>query len=212
MRQLALLESEAAACKLAAYLETERIGTLVDADKSGHIIWVKDEDQLAKAKEILAQFQQAPDDPKYQGVERTAESIRRDEERRRREKASNVVEMRGRWGSGGIKKRCPAVIAIILVSVLVAIATNMAQNKEGNFLRTLKFADVSRASIQVDPSDPDKAIITWHAGDIWSGLKSWQVWRLKTDDVIQNTLSAGVIAVRQTAIGSFEIGKARNPF
>src|SRR6185369_14399607 len=142
MRQLALLESEAAARKLAAYLETERIGTLVDSDKAGHIIWVKDEDQFAKAKEILTQFQQSPDDPKYQGVEKSAEAIRREEDRLRREKAANVVEMRGRWGSGGIKKRCPLVLAMIAASILVAILTSGGDHLSGGpILRNLLFVD-----------------------------------------------------------------------
>lgn len=212
MRQLALLESEAAARKLAAYLETERIGTLVDSDKAGHIIWVKDEDQLAKAKEILTQFQQSPDDPKYQGVEKSAEAIRREEDRLRREKAANVVEMRGRWGSGGIKKRCPAVIAIILVSVLIAIATNMGQIREGSVLRALKFADVSRASIQVDPSDPDKAIITWHAGDIWSGVRSWQLWRLVTPILLHFSIAHLVFNVWCLFDEGGQIEDRRGPF
>jgi GlpG protein len=172
MRQLALLESEAAARKLAAYLETERIGTLVDADKAGHIIWVKDEDLLAKAKEILAQFQQSPDDPKYQGVERTAESIRRDEDRRRREKASNVVEMRGRWGTGaGIKKRCPLVLAMIAASILVAILTSAGDHLSGGpILRNLLFVDPGLFTAEHVAEQPH----------FWSSILAGQVWRLVT--------------------------------
>src|SRR5260221_1225992 len=128
MRQLTLLESESAARRLAAFLVTERIAAHVDAEKEGFGVWVRDEDQLAKAREILDHLRQHPDDPRYHGGEQSAETIRREEERRRREQRSNIVEMRGRWGSGGIKKRCPAVIAMIVVCVLVAVATNMGQS------------------------------------------------------------------------------------
>ena len=180
MRQLTVLESETAARKLAAYLVTERIAAHVEADKAGHIIWVRDEDQLAKAKEILAHFGESPEDARYQTAEKSAETIRRDEDRRRREKLSNVVEMRGRWGSGGIKKRCPLVIGMILVSVLVAVATNMAQNREGSVFRALKFADASPGSVRIDPANPQTLMITAPDRDIWSGLRSWQIWRLLT--------------------------------
>src|SRR6476660_3577754 len=128
MRQLTLLESESAARRLAAFLVTERIAAHVDTEKEGYSVWVRDEDQLAKAREILDHFRQHPADPRYHGVEQSAETIRREAERRRREKMSNVVATRGRWGSGGIKTRCPAVIAMIVACVLVAVATNMGQS------------------------------------------------------------------------------------
>jgi GlpG protein len=190
MRQLTVLESEAAARKLVAYLVTERIAAQVDADKTGHIVWVRDEDQLARAKEIFAHFQASPDDPKYHGVEKSAESIRRDEERQRREKLANVVEMRGRWGSGaGIKNRCPAVIAFILISVLVAIATNMGQSRDSSLVKSLKFADQQSAKVQVDPDNPENVLVIWERGDIWSGLWSWQFWRVITPIFLHFSIS-----------------------
>ncbi len=180
MRQLAVLESEASARKLAAYLVTEGIAAHIESEKEGYIIWVRDEDQLAKAKETLTQFQHSPDDPKYQGAEKSAETIRREEDRRRREKVANVVEMRGRWGTGGIKKRCPAVIAMILINVLVAIATNMGQNREGSFFRALTFADAAPTSTQIDTSNPEIVVVMGNAPSVWSGMQSWQLWRLIT--------------------------------
>lgn len=178
LRQLTVLESEPAARKLAAYLVTERIAAHVESDKTGHIIWVRDEDQIRKAKEILAHFSESPADPRYQAAEKSAESIRRDEERRRREQRSNVVEMRGRWGSGaGIRKRCPLVIALILVCVLVAVATNMAQTKENALVRSLKFADAPMRAVEM----PDGEVIRLpQNADLWSGLKKGQIWRVVT--------------------------------
>ncbi|MFN0019318.1 MAG: rhomboid family intramembrane serine protease [Pirellulaceae bacterium] len=172
MRQLTVLQSEAAARKLVAYLVTERIAAQVDADKTGHIVWVRDEDQLARAKEILAHFQASPDDPKYHGAEKAAESIRRDEERQRREKLGNVVEMRGRWGSGtGIRRRSPLVIALIAISVLVAILTNGGRQPQGNaILDKLLFVDP--ASFAAAPLEK--------LPNFWNSILAGQVWRLVT--------------------------------
>lgn len=172
MRQLAVLESETAARKLAAYLVTERIAAHVETEKAGHILWVRDEDQLAKAKEILAHFQQSPADPRYQGAEKSAETVRREEDRRRREKASKVVEMRGRWGSGaGIRKRCPAVLAMIAASVLVAILTNGGNHDGGNaILQNLLFVDPILFTAEHIADHPH----------FWSSILAGQVWRLIT--------------------------------
>ncbi|MGI8982777.1 MAG: rhomboid family intramembrane serine protease [Pirellulaceae bacterium] len=172
MRQLAVLESETAARKLAAYLVTERIAAHAESDAAGHIIWVRDEDQLQKAKEILAHFQQSPADPRYQGAEKTAETVRREEDRRRREKASNVVEMRGRWGAGaGIRKRCPVVLAMIAASVLVAILTNGGSHAGGNaILQNLLFVDPILFTPEHIAEQPH----------FWSSILAGQVWRLIT--------------------------------
>lgn len=172
MRQLTALESEAAARKLTAYLVTERIAAQSESDKSGHIVWVRDEDQLARAKEILAHFQASPDDPRYQAAESTAEKIRREEERLRREKLSNVVEMRGRWGTGaGSSRRRPLVLVLIAISVLVAILTNGGRQPNGStILDKLLFVDpilFTAAHIQEQPN-------------FGSSILSGQVWRLVT--------------------------------
>lgn len=172
MRQLTVLESEAAARKLTAYLVTERIAAQSENDKTGHIVWVRDEDQLSRAKEILAHFQTSPDDPRYKSAESTAENIRREEERVRREKLSNVVEMRGRWGSGaGNSRRRPLVLVLIAISVLVAILTNGGRQPNGSaILDKLLFVDpilFTAAHIQEQPN-------------FWSSILSGQVWRLVT--------------------------------
>ena len=172
MRQLAVLDSAIVARKLTAYLVTQRIAAQVEEDKTGHIVWVRDEDQMTEAKEILAHFQASPDDPRYQSAESTAQNIRREEERLRRERLSNVVEMRGRWGSGaGINKRRPFVLVLIAISVLVAVLTNGGKQPQGStILDKLLFVDpvlFTAAHIEEQPT-------------FWSSILSGQVWRLVT--------------------------------
>jgi GlpG protein len=171
LRQLTVLESEAAARKLTAYLVTERISAHVEPDKAGFIVWVRDEDQIAKAREILAHFGASPEDSRYQTAEKSAETIRREEDRKRREKLANVVEMRGRWGSGaGLKKRCPVVITMIAISVLVAILTHAGELGNSAALRGLLFVDPELFS-------PGGEVAAPH---FWSSIMAGQVWRLLT--------------------------------
>ena len=180
MRQLTILDSEPAARRLTAFLVTERIAAHVDAEQSGFSVWIRDEDQLSKAREILEHFRENPDDPRYHGAEKSAETIRREEERRRREQKSKVVEMRGRWGSGGgIKRRCPLIIGLIIACVLVAVATGMGQNPFSSVEAALKFAD-DAPSVKIDPNDPQSMLVMHRDVGIWDGILSGQIWRLVT--------------------------------
>jgi GlpG protein len=171
MRQLVSLDSDSAARKLAAYLVTEGIAAHAESEQAGHVIWVRDEDQLAKAKAILSQFLQSPDDPRYQSAQKSADTIRREDERRRREKLANIVEMRGRWGAAGITKRSPAVVAMIAASILVAILTSGGNQEGGNsLLRHLLFVDPLLFTARFYTADTN----------IWSSILAGQVWRLVT--------------------------------
>src|SRR5438105_1968594 len=125
MRQVGTLPSEREARQFAAWLIAQHIEAHAEQENAGWVVWVRDEDQLPTAREALADFRQHPSDPKYQDAPRTAETIRREEEARRRQAQSNVVEMRGRWGAAGgmpgAKRRAPLVMALIGFSAFVAV-------------------------------------------------------------------------------------------
>lgn len=161
MRQLAVFESQEHALRLAAYLVTQRITANAEQDSGGYGVWVRDEDQMAKARAALVHFREHPDDPRYDGVESTASQLRRQQEAEREARQKNVVEMRGRWGSGaGIRRKAPLTIGLIVVSVLVSLAgeTLFQSEKPPNailesvlFVRSSEqrsnFADVQRGQV-----------------------------------------------------------------
>lgn len=183
MRQLCTLESESAARTLAAYLITQRIVAHAEGEAAGHTVWVRDEDQLESARAILLQFQANPGDARFQGAERTAEKFLRDEAQAMRRKQSNVVEMRGKWGSGTgalSAQRCPVVLGMIAISILVAILTF---NREGASTSTVR-----NLLLFVDPAvfrPPYPSVEPTFFTSIGSG----QVWRLVTPIFIHYGLS-----------------------
>jgi GlpG protein len=179
MRQVGTLSSEREARRFAAWLVAQRIEAHAEEEAGAWVVWVRDEDQLPKTREALADFRQHPQDAKYAGAERSAEALQREEEAKRRQAKGNVVEMRGRWGTAGgvpgTARRSPLVLALIGLCALAAIATYEDTMKDpprrwppGSIYRNLAFVD------PVESEGPDVRF------DIWTSIKKGEVWRLLT--------------------------------
>jgi len=179
MRQVGTLSTERQARQFAAWLVAQRIDAHAEEESGAWVVWVRDEDQLPPAREALAHFRQHPEDARYQGAERSAEAARREEEARRRQAQGNVVEMRGRWGSTpgmpGGARRCPIVLTLIGLSVLVALVTSgdtmneeRAGRPPGLIYRSLTFVE------------PNAALGADGQIDIWANIRRGEFWRLVT--------------------------------
>src|SRR4029079_11135822 len=125
MRQVGTLASEPEAHRFAAWLVSQRIEAHAEQETAGWGVGVRDEDQLPTAREALAHFREHPSDSKYQAAQRTAESVQREEEARRRQAQSNVVELRGSWGAAvgmsGVRRRAPLTKLLIGACVVIAL-------------------------------------------------------------------------------------------
>jgi GlpG protein len=177
MRQVGTLANQQDAQRFAAWLVTQRIEAHAEQESSGWVVWVRDEDQLPKAREALAHFREHLADPRYQDAERGAEAARRDEELKRRQAQANVVEMRGRWAGGpgmpGRARRAPVVMILIGLSALSALLTSEdtmndspANHPPGAFYRQLLFVD------------PFAARNLNGQIDMWASIRRGEVWRL----------------------------------
>jgi GlpG protein len=179
MRQVGILPSEPEARRFAAWLVSQRIEAHAEQESSGWVVWVRDEDQLPKARDALAQFREHPNDPKYQEAQRTAETVQREEESRRRQAQGNVVEMRGRWGTAigmaGAKRKAPLVMAMIAASAVIAMLTYSDTIDETSQHST--FGTAYRKLVFVDP-----LLARDSAGqiDMWASVRRGEVWRLVT--------------------------------
>jgi GlpG protein len=191
MRQLAVFETEREAQRLAAYLVTQRIAAHAEQEATGHTVWVRDENQMVAAREILASYRDHPDDPRYDGVEQLAKAVKQAADAESAARERNVIEMRQRWGRGmGLTQRCPLTIALIVASVLVTAATEQyARNapRVTPLLEHLRFVDWSsvmqerdqRASRYLGGLDP-VADTDFHRPDNFASIRRGQFWRLIT--------------------------------
>ena len=172
MRHIGTLQDEGDAHRFAAYLVTTGTIAHAEKDQDGWAIWVRDENQVAQAKEAFADYRHNPEQAAFQGVEREAENIRRNEEKQREAARKNVVEMRGRWGRPGRRRR-PLTMTIVVLSVLVGLATDMGDlENPGPVLNGLLFCDLSHAE---DPGwRPDTV------ADRFVDIRQGQIWRLVT--------------------------------
>lgn len=185
MRQLGTLPTETSARRLAAWLVSQRIVAHAEQEQAGWVVWVRDEDQLPQAREAFNHFRDHPDDPKYQGAEKNAEALLREDEARRRQSQGNVVEMRGRWGSGmpgagGVRRRAPLVMLLIGISALVAVLTwsqtmdrSQASDEGDTIFRGLLFVDPVAAEA------PMEGDVSGHF-DMWASVRRGEVWRFVT--------------------------------
>jgi GlpG protein len=173
MRQVGTLASERDAQRFAAWLVAQQIEAHAEQEANGWAVWVREEDQLPKAREALAEYQANPLDAKYQNSERTAQEILRQEAEKRRQAQSNVVEMHRRWGAGsafggGVPRRCPLVLALIGISILVFIASDRGRQDTNPVKQAMVFVNENHAAAAEG------------SFDYWASIRRGEVWRLVT--------------------------------
>lgn len=184
MRQVGTLDSEKQAQRFAAWLVTQDIEAHAEDAGERWAVWVREEDQLTAAKTAFEDFSANPEQAKYQGAERTAQTLLRQSQSKRKESQSNVVEMRRRWGNpGGVggagPRRSPFTLLLIVASILTAITTSQDTMREfqsraeanrppGAAYRALAFVDPVREHDVTAPANN------------WMNILRGEVWRLIT--------------------------------
>ncbi len=168
MRQIGSLDKATDAQRFSAYLVTQGVAAHAEEDAGRWAIWVRDENDVDQAKTAFEDFRRYPESKTYQGVERAADSIRREEARQRELATQNVITMRGRWGKQGMARKAPLVFVLIGLSVLATIWTDFGKNATANHLGFLDRAVLQAdGNEDVDPRDARIALLSIQHGQAW---------------------------------------------
>jgi GlpG protein len=172
VRQIGTLPTQAQAERFTAYLITQGVSAQAEAEDEAWVIWVRDEDQLPRAKEAFDAFVENPDDPSYQGVVREANARLQSQAKRREEARKNYIAMRGRWQRRAVRK-APLVTVVIILCVIVFILSGFGGNPTSTPRRVLGFCDVVHA-LEDAGWTPDRL------SDRLIDIRGGQLWRLVT--------------------------------
>ena len=189
MRQVATIADDRQAKRLADYLLTLGITTRVDPSPSGAVVWVHREEQVDSARREIAEFLAHPDDPRYAGIEQKAEASRREAVRKEKEHFRKTIDLRGRLNAPSAR-RCPVTYALIGLSIVVGVLTNLGGNTQAiqPFLLSPMSVTFEDRTFDVEDDEHDGQeglrhvvvrVPTFRSSGL-SALARGQVWRLVT--------------------------------
>jgi GlpG protein len=180
MRQIGTIPDETDAHRLADHLLTLGITTRLDPTPNGWALWIRREDQVAKAREELDAFRQNPGDPRYDRAATAAKAIRKQEARNDREHARQTRDVRHLWSRDF--RNCPVTFALILGCVVVALWSNFGQRSDR--IRPLLIATYELYPVSVlPPEGPPEGTVrgeVWIRSNLLRDLKRGEIWRLVT--------------------------------
>jgi len=164
MRQLGTLESETEARRLADYLLTQDISTMVEADNGHYAIWVREENQVESAREIFHRFLEDPERPEYRQAAKQAGKLRSEEEKRQKQAQKNYIQASQVMGRP-LSRRAPVTFGLILISVAVSIGTGFGRQYEpvGQYFFFAMYEHPQTGEKYV----PKKSFLSIRQGELW---------------------------------------------
>ena len=136
-----------------------------DEQPDGWLVWIYNEDHLARARAELEAFVHQPDDPRFGVAAKAAEEVRRNEARLQKEYRKNFREVSDLWTGMRLRRR-PLTLTLVIVAVVVFI---LEQTPAG-------FAVRNALGITPAHFDPQRGWVD----DGLSRILSGEAWRLVT--------------------------------
>lgn len=175
MRIIGKLDNSEHAERFIAYLVSQEIEAQAEREEDeSWTIWARDEDQIVQAKEMFEAFRRDPDDKIYRRAVAKAQQVRREVERKQRQAAKNVVDMKQRWRRGeGAPTPLTRWLTILCVAITFVSWFQTDRNRPNLVARTMAFRDPMR------PRDLQRALKSPRQ-DLFYDIMHGQVWRLFT--------------------------------
>lgn len=170
MRQAGTIPNEADAARFGDYLLSIGVDARIDRADGQFTVWIRDEDRFSQAKDELEQFLGDPNDAKYTSAAAVAEKVRKQKQAEEKQFRKNYVNVSRQWTTHGAAGR-PFTIALVAVSILVAVVSRLGQQHEPvlNWLTINSYESVDVAN---------GIRISWRPG--LPDIRSGQIWRLVT--------------------------------
>lgn len=179
MRQIGLLDSAQEANRFTAYLIVERIRAMVEQEGEKFAVWIREENDLARAKSEFSAFIANPTDARYQNKEREAEAILRADRDRLVNGKKNIVEVKQQSKPLILSRRAPLCLTLLAISIGVTLLHFSESEKMGNPknpMWRIFFSDFAGFEAFANPSSsPEQRIQA-----AFSAIARGEVWRLVT--------------------------------
>ncbi len=166
MRSIGRLQDEVLAQRLGDVLHAEGIEGQVDKNLQGSWeIWVLDDENIERAKQVLDQFNQHPDAPRFLEASRVAARKRQSEEQTRVGKRNRLIDGRTLFYVPPVPVGVLSLV-LIIISVAVTLLTDFGKNERFRQPFTITEYQVVEHYIHDRPGLPE--------------IRHGQVWRLFT--------------------------------
>ncbi len=171
MRQIGSLSDTERAEVFADYLVTQGITAHAEKEQDRWAIWIRDENDVERARSELSAYEQDPSAEQYRAVRQQAQQLREEQHRQQQTAVRRTVEMRRQWNQP-LARRAPLIVTLIGLCVVVAITSNFGaptrvagQPRYGVVIRALSFCDLERYRVD---------------GDGLREIRHGQLWRVIT--------------------------------
>ena len=180
MRLIGQVTSSEQAQRFSAFLVTKEIATQCDETANGWDVWVRDEDRVDEANQLLEVFLRNPEDDQYRQAVDQAQRIAKEEADKRILAKKNMVQMNHQWNAP-LTKRAPTTIAIVVICSIVALLTDFGKSYQGSTYQALALTSVTQEqaidlvgmeTLRSNGNHDSKLRL----GSLWLG----QVWRAVT--------------------------------
>jgi len=161
LRQIGELPKDLDAGVLEDHLLGLGIKSRFDRRPDGWSVWIIDEDQVARGREELKAYLDAPGDPRFRANARAGREARKEEARRDREFRRNDRDAGELWTAPTFRRR-PVTTLVVAIAIVVYILQNTAQRFRT--VTTLSFFDWRNGPPEFRPRLGLSDIL---AGEVW---------------------------------------------
>ena len=166
MRIIGQITGETKARAFSNYLYVEGIENQVEAEKDGAwAVWIHAEEEMERARAALAEYLANPDDPKFKGTARLAETLKERKQKEQADYEKRVKERRHLFRPMTAYGFGPVTFALIFISAAVYLIQTLVYHGDNNGVMELFICNFSSFVNSLVNGTP--TLIEVRHGEIW---------------------------------------------